>query len=164
MKNLTFNEFCYKFCDGLYDPKFGYNNQCTGYKELRELVKNKIRPATIEEIKRWETNPTGEELRSVPDKKYLRFLHPGLRTLIIENWDDILEMDISEGGIAQGLKIYRCEFEPIYPTGACLVLAAYSLEEAEQMAKKTIMWTSDIVVNELMISEPQIIEFLDGDY
>lgn len=64
----------------------------------------------------------------------------------------------------KGLNIYRCEFEPIYTVGRCLVLAARSQEEAEEIARKTITHTDEIVVNEMTISEPQVIEYLSGDY
>ena len=62
------------------------------------------------------------------------------------------------------LKIYRCEFDGVYPVGNCLVLAAYNQEQAEEMARKTITHTTEIVVNELALKEPQIIEYLSGDY
>lgn len=64
----------------------------------------------------------------------------------------------------ENLKIYRCEFQGVYPVGNCLVLAAYNQEQAEDMAKKTIKHTTEIVVNELTLQEPQIIEYLSGDY
>ena len=62
------------------------------------------------------------------------------------------------------LKIYRVEFEPMYPVGCCLVLAAYSKEQAEQMARATIRHTQEIVVNEVYLEQPTIIEYLSGDY
>lgn len=62
------------------------------------------------------------------------------------------------------LKIYRVEFEGIWPIGNCLVLAAYNQDQAEDMAQKTIEHTNKIVVNELTLKEPQIIEYLSGDY
>jgi len=62
------------------------------------------------------------------------------------------------------LKIYRCEFAGFYPVGNCLVLAAYNHEQAEKMARKTILHTTEIVVKELILKEPQIIEYLSGDY
>lgn len=62
------------------------------------------------------------------------------------------------------LKIYRCEFEGFYPVGNCLVLAAYNQEQAEEIARKTIRHTSEIVVNELALKHPQVIEYLSGDY
>lgn len=62
------------------------------------------------------------------------------------------------------IKIYRCEFEGVWPVGNCLVLAAYDQEQAEEMAHKTITHTTEIVVSELEIKKPQIIEYLSGDY
>lgn len=64
----------------------------------------------------------------------------------------------------KGLKIFRVEFEGVYPVGNCLVLAAYNQKEAEEMTKKTIGHISNIVVNEMTINEPQVIEYLNGDY
>lgn len=95
MKKLIFKEFCRECCDGMYDPRFPEDTQCTGYIELKKMVVKNITPASLEEIKRWETDPTNEELSSIPDIKYLRFLHPLLRPYIIENWEEIRTMDIS---------------------------------------------------------------------
>jgi hypothetical protein len=94
MKKITFNEFCNKCCDNLYDPNFSENLQCTGYLQLKKMVVENITPASLDEIKRWEENPTNEELFSIPDIKYLRFLHPLLRTMIVENWNIIKKLKI----------------------------------------------------------------------
>lgn len=64
----------------------------------------------------------------------------------------------------EGLKIYRVEFEGMWPVGNCLVLVAFNQEQAEEMAKKTIAHTTEMVVNEMKINEPQVIEYLSGDY
>ena len=64
----------------------------------------------------------------------------------------------------KSLKIYRVEFDGVYGVGNCLVLAAYNQKQAEEMAQKTIAHTNEIVVNEMTINEPQIIEYLSGDY
>lgn len=64
----------------------------------------------------------------------------------------------------EGLKIYRVEFNGMWPVGNCLVLAAYSIEQAQEMASKTIRHTDTFEVNELTINEPQVIEYLSGDY
>jgi hypothetical protein len=64
----------------------------------------------------------------------------------------------------EGLKIYRVEFDGLYPVDNCLVLVAYSQEQAEEMTRKTIKHTDKYVVNEMTINEPQIIEYLSGDY
>jgi hypothetical protein len=66
--------------------------------------------------------------------------------------------------MTEQLKIYRCKFEGMYPVGACLILAAYNQEQAELMARKQITHTDKIEVIELEIKEPQIIEYLSGDY
>lgn len=95
MKKITFNEFCHKYCDKLYDPNFTQERQCTGYIELKKMIVENITPASLTEINRWETNPTREELISTPNVKYLRFLHPLLRSYIVENWEIIKNMDIS---------------------------------------------------------------------
>lgn len=94
MKKLTFNKFCFEDCDGLYDPFFSQNEQCTGYKNLRLMVEHDITPASLEEIERWEKNPNGYELLSEPHLKYLRFLHPNLRPFIIENWNKIKKLEL----------------------------------------------------------------------
>jgi hypothetical protein len=85
MSVLTFDIFCHKACDGLYDPNFSQEEQCTGYKKLKNMVINGIVPATKEETIEWE-NSKSEMWKPVPDK-YLRFLHANLRPIIIENWD-----------------------------------------------------------------------------
>jgi hypothetical protein len=66
--------------------------------------------------------------------------------------------------MGEGLKIYRVEFDGMWPVGNCLVLAAYSQEQAEEMTRNTIRHTDKFVVNEMTINEPQVIEYLSGDY
>ena len=99
MKKLTFNEFCYKNCGGLYEPRLNYDAQCTGYKQLLKMVVEKITPASLKEIEQWENKPNIVELLSNPDIKYLRFLQPLLRPYIIENWTVIseLKVDVEQG-------------------------------------------------------------------
>ena len=94
MEKLTFNEFCYRFCDGLYDPKLPEDEQSTGYVELKKMVVENITPSSLDEIKRWVKNPTNEELISTTNVKYLTFLHPILRSYVIEHWDIIKTMKI----------------------------------------------------------------------
>ena len=92
MKKLSFDEFCFKYCDGLYEPRLSQDKQCTGYLQLKKMVKENITPASLDEIKRWENNPTIDEMTSTPDIKYLRFLHVLLRPFIIKNWDTIKKL------------------------------------------------------------------------
>lgn len=63
-----------------------------------------------------------------------------------------------------GLKIYKAEFEGMYPVGNCLVLAAYTQYQAELIAMNTITHATEIVVKEMAITEPRVIEYLSGDY
>ena len=94
MKQITFNEFCHTICDGLYDPNFSDDEQCTGYTQLKKMLVENIHPASLRAIERWENEPTKEELSSIPDIKYLRFLHPITRKFVVENWLDIITLKI----------------------------------------------------------------------
>lgn len=95
MRKLTFNEFCHKCCDGMYEPRLPQDAQCTGYINLKKMVVEKINPASLVEMKRWEESPTVGELYSIPDIKYLRFLHPVLRPYIINQWRKIQNLKIT---------------------------------------------------------------------
>lgn len=94
MSISSFNEFCYLSCSKLYDPNVPEEAQCYGYLKLKEMIVNNITPASLEEIKRWETSPTVEEMKSSPHIKYMVFLHPILRNYIIRNWDRIKTLKI----------------------------------------------------------------------
>ena len=94
MKKLTFNEFCVEYLDRMYEPRLPQEQQSTGYLQLKKMVVENITPASLSEIDRWENNPTDDELFSIPDIKYLRFLHPLLRPIIVENWSRIKRMKI----------------------------------------------------------------------
>lgn len=94
MKKRTFNQFCAEMCDGMYTPGISDDDQCSGYLLLRTMVIDKITPANdIEEI-RWRYNPTPEELCSIPDLKYLQFLHENLRPFVRNNWDKIKDLEV----------------------------------------------------------------------
>jgi hypothetical protein len=62
------------------------------------------------------------------------------------------------------LKIYTVEFEPFYPVGCCLVLAAYNMNQATNIARTTIGHTDKFTVKEIIIDIPKVIEYLSGDY
>lgn len=95
LKKITFDDFCHTYLDGLYDPTCG-DYQCTGYYALKEMCMKNIKPASLEEIERWENNPTQEELMSMPHLKYMRSIHPHFRSVIIGNWDFIRNLLIKE--------------------------------------------------------------------
>jgi hypothetical protein len=88
MSVLTFNSFCYHY--GFYTQGLSIEEQSGGYIKLRNMVINKITPATEEETIEWENSKT-EILKPVPDK-YLSFLHPNLRPMIREKWDIIKDL------------------------------------------------------------------------
>jgi hypothetical protein len=92
----TFDRFCNEICDGLYDPKFPLESQSSGYRELVKMIRDGIGPASLEEMRRWEETPTPEELLSSPHRKYMRFLHPKLRTYVVENWESIIKIIMSD--------------------------------------------------------------------
>lgn len=91
---MRLDEFCYKYCDNLYNPSIMEHSQSTGFLLLKKMVVENIEPASLKEMKRWENKPTLEEISSEPDIKYLRFLHPILRPHIIENWEIIKNMEV----------------------------------------------------------------------
>lgn len=64
----------------------------------------------------------------------------------------------------EGLKIYKVDFEGMYPVGNCLIIAALNQQQAEEIAKETIGHTSKMSVKEIILKEPQVIEYLSGDY
>ena len=90
----SFNEFCEKYLDRLYDPNFSYKEQCSGYKQLRLMVEKDIVPATKGDENRWENNPTVKELYSIPETKYMRNLHPLLRDYVRNNWETIKKLEL----------------------------------------------------------------------
>ena len=95
MKNkLTFNEFCEEYLDKLYDSRFEFEEQCSGYKQLRRMVEQGITPATKEATKRWEKYPSELELGQIPDDKYMRSLHPMLKETVRDNWYYIKKLEI----------------------------------------------------------------------
>ncbi len=61
------------------------------------------------------------------------------------------------------MKIYEVDFEPLYPVGNCLIIAANNEEEANRIALKTC-WTHIFTIKEVDISKPKVIMYLDGNY
>lgn len=92
---ISFDEFCYKYLDRLYTPNIPFENQSTGYKQLRLMVQESITPATKEETERWEKYPTVLELGQIPETKYMRSLHPLLRDCVRDNWEIIKKLEVS---------------------------------------------------------------------
>lgn len=91
---MNLRQFANKNLDGLYDPKFPEESQGSGWKQLKRMVENQIKPASLTEILRWENYPTKEELLSVAHDKYMRSIHILLRNPIRKYWDVISKMEI----------------------------------------------------------------------
>lgn len=89
-QELRYNKFCYKI--GMYTLDVPYDQQCTGYKKLKELVESGIPAANHEEYIRWTKYPTEEELENAPELKYLTFLHPSLANFLRAEWDKFIEL------------------------------------------------------------------------
>jgi len=66
--------------------------------------------------------------------------------------------------MVEDLKVYRVEFVGMWPVGNCLILAAYNIDQASEMAKQTIVHTDKFEVTEVVIDKPKVIEYLSGDY
>lgn len=62
------------------------------------------------------------------------------------------------------LKIWKVDFKPVYPIGGCLIIAAYSKEQASEIAAATLAHTTHFDVSEVFISGPGVIEYNSGDY
>lgn len=86
---IYLEDFANKICDKLYDYNLDEENQSSGWKTLKKMVLEKIEPATLEEIERYENNPTKEELFSIPDIKYMRVFHVKMRSFLIKHWEVI---------------------------------------------------------------------------
>lgn len=83
-----FERFCEIHLDGLYDSRFPYDSQASGYKLLREMVILDITPASDEECEEWR-----KDIFASPNLKYLEFLHPKIRPLIRKHWHRIREFE-----------------------------------------------------------------------
>ena len=64
----------------------------------------------------------------------------------------------------QEMKIFKVDFEPMYPVGCCLIIAANNIDECRHIVMTTIKHTTVWVINEVDISKPCVIEYLSGDY
>ena len=91
---MNFNTFCYQILDGLFNPLFAEELQCTGYKMLKKMVKEKITPSSEEEYEKYVNNPTPIELISPPDIKHLVFLHVLSRRMVRRHWDKIKNLEL----------------------------------------------------------------------
>ncbi len=62
------------------------------------------------------------------------------------------------------MKIYTVEFEGVYPVDNCLVIMAYDLNQAKNIAAETIGHTDEYTVIEEKQDCPKVVVYLSGDY
>ena len=62
------------------------------------------------------------------------------------------------------MKIWNVEFQPMYPVGGCLIIAAPDIETATKIAKETVKHTEIGVVSEVKTRKPCVIIYQSGDY
>ena len=62
------------------------------------------------------------------------------------------------------MKLFKIDFEPVYPVGCCLVVLAESLQEAAEIASNTVLHTSRFSVEEIPIDKARVVVYQSGDY
>lgn len=62
------------------------------------------------------------------------------------------------------LKLYEVDFKPMYPVGGWLIILAYDICEAQNIAKETITHTDKITVQEVIMDKPKVVLYDSGDY
>lgn len=61
-------------------------------------------------------------------------------------------------------KLFKVEFEGLYPVGSCLVILADNLREAKKIAKETIVHTDVFEVTQVDTKKSGVVVYLSGDY
>jgi len=61
-------------------------------------------------------------------------------------------------------KLFEVDFQPIWPVGCCLIILADTLEEATEIAAKTITHVKNFTVTEISMDESKIVVYKSGDY
>lgn len=89
-QELRFNKFCYQSLQ-IYTLDLLYEQQCRGYKKLKELIESGESCVDQKEYQRWKDHPTLQEIESVPELKYLCFLHPNAAMVVRQQWDLIID-------------------------------------------------------------------------
>jgi len=82
----------------------------------------------------------------------------GKLPLIITNLDNLVIRK-------KKMKVFTVQFSPLYPVPCGLIIKADTLQGAEDLAKKTITHTSNITVEELVLTDDdQVLFYESGDY
>ena len=62
------------------------------------------------------------------------------------------------------MKIFKVEFDPMWPVGGALVIAAENIEDATEIARQTVKHTDIDSIEEVDISKPCVIIYESGNY
>ena len=62
------------------------------------------------------------------------------------------------------MNIYRIDFEPMYPVGGTLIIAAYTVRQAVLIAETQVTHTKILGVEEVELDVAKVIVYLSGDY
>lgn len=62
------------------------------------------------------------------------------------------------------MKLFKIDFESMYPVGCCLIILAESVADAAEIASNTIMHTSKFSVEEILMDKSRVVVFQSGDY
>lgn len=54
------------------------------------------------------------------------------------------------------MKIYKVDFEPMYPVPCGLIIAAENLDQAEWMARQTIKHTDIMLIHEVELTQQML--------
>lgn len=62
------------------------------------------------------------------------------------------------------MKIFKVDFDPMWPVPSGLIIAAENHIEASSIASKTITHTKEFTVKEVDVSNPCVIFYESGEY
>jgi len=62
------------------------------------------------------------------------------------------------------MKIYKVDFEPMWPVPHGLIIAAHGIDECDKIARQTITHTEEFIITEVDITEPCVIFYESGNY
>lgn len=62
------------------------------------------------------------------------------------------------------MKLFKVDFEPMYPVGCGLVILAENVQDAADIASETIMHTNTFSLEEIPMDKPGVVFYKSGDY
>jgi hypothetical protein len=62
------------------------------------------------------------------------------------------------------MKIYKIDFDPMYPVPCGCIIAANGIDECDKIARNTITHVKEFKIIEVNIDKPCVIFYESGDY